>query len=301
MKIKFIFFFLLSILPSCSKQKTADPNNESIEISPLSKSWSISSIDKWLLNKGLINVESIAYDEANQVFYATNGIDYELGTSGFISRISNTGKLKELKWLSDLNRPTGMAIYDSLLYVADVNSLLVINTKNGRIVDKYLEPISNSGLNDVAVNRQGEVFVSGSFVHSVFKLKNGELTLWSRDEENLKWANGMIATDKNLVVAGLNLNIIDLESRKISRLDLSDTLEDFDGIVPDEEGGYFLTTVGNSGLYHVNKKMIITKLLEEDIYFGDLEFNPKSRIIYIPRGNKKTNEFFISVLKLKYR
>lgn len=39
--------------------------------------------------------------------------------------------------------------------------------------------------------------------------------------------------------------------------------------------------------------------MEGDIYFGDLEFIPSHKKLYIPRGNKKTNEFFITVLSVE--
>lgn len=299
MKIKIITTFLFFLCLSCGKQKGESKPDESGKRASFGKGWSISSTNDWVKNEGLLNVESIIYDEVNQVFYATNGIDYEPGTNGFISKISENGKLQELKWIEHLNRPTGMAIQDSLLYVADVNSLVVINTRNGKIVEKFLEPIANSGLNDVSISKKGKVYVSASFVHSIFRLNNGTLELWSKDEEKLKWANGLIANDKQIVVAGLNLSTINTDSKRITQIELNAPIKDFDGIVADGLGGYFLTTVENSGLFHVNAQKNITKLMEGDVYFGDLEFNPDRKEIYIPRGNKKTGEFFITVFTVE--
>ena len=76
-------------------------------------------------------------------------------------------------------------------------------------------------------------------------------------------------------------------------------MKDFDGIVSDGEAGYFLTTVENSGFYHMDKEMNVVTLLEEDAYFGDLEFDRQQNKIYIPRGNKNTNQYFISVFDMK--
>lgn len=298
MKIKIITCCLFSFILGCVEQKT-NTEDKSDQHASFGKDWAIPSTNEWSKNEGLINVESIIYDEANQVFYASNGTNYGLGTTGFISKISDKGILQELKWVKELNRPTGMAIFDSLLYVADVNSLIVINTKSGEILDKYLEPIANSGLNDVAVSQQGEVYVSASFVHSIFKLTNGQLIAWVKDEEKLKWANGVITNDTQLLVAGLDLSTINTNSKKISLIELNTPIKDFDGIVSDGDGGYFLTTVENSGLFHLDEQKNITKLMEEDIYFGDLEFSPEQKKIYVPRGNKKNNEFFISVIEME--
>lgn len=273
--------------------------DQSYESSSLSKYWSVASTRDWCRNEGLHNVESIIYDEVNEVFYATNGVDYEVGTNGFISKISKSGNLQTLKWIDFLSRPTGMALYDSLLYVADVNSLIVINTKSGKVVEKFLEPIANSGLNDVSISANGEVYISASFVHSVFKLDNGKLEPWSKDENKLTWANGLVATDKQVLVAGLSLNSISVDSKRITNIELNSPVKDFDGIVSDGSGGYFLTTVENSGLFHLNAQSNINKLMAEDAYFGDLAFSSSDNKVYIPRGNKMTGEYYITVVTLE--
>lgn len=299
MKIKFITLSLIFIFLDCGSPTNKNELEKSGKSTHLEKTWFISSTAECVKNEGLLNVESIIYDEARQVFYATNGVDYELGTNGFISKISQDGSLQELKWVDQLNRPTGMAIHNSLLYVADVNSLIVIDTKKGEVVEKYIEPVSSSGLNDVSISADGTVYVSASFVHSIFKLNDDRLEIWSQDEEKLKWANGLIANDKQIWVAGLNLSIIDVDSKKITKIELNSQIKDFDGMVTDGIGGYFLTTVENSGLFHINEQKNITKLIDDTVYFGDLDFIPNCKKLYIPRGSKKTNEFFITVLSVE--
>ncbi|MEO0340061.1 MAG: hypothetical protein AAF242_12700, partial [Bacteroidota bacterium] len=298
MQFNSIFIFLLIFLFACSEQ-TNSPIDNSNRTSSSVERWSISSKQEWLENHGFVNVESIIYDDRNQVFYATNGTKYGPGTTGFISRISRSGELQELKWVPELNRPTGMAINDSLLYVADVNALLVVHTRTGRVINKYMEPSKNSGLNDVTIDAQGKVYVSASFIHAILHIEDGQLKLLAQDEERLKWANGLTTNTNQLLVAGLNLSTINLASGEISPVQINSTLSDFDGIAPDGNGGYFLTTVENSGLFYLNREKNIDTLLTEDIYFGDLAFTPQTQQLFIPRGNKETNTFFISVLDMK--
>lgn len=298
-ELRILIISVLILYLSCGQRENNKIDTIESQVAK-AKVWSISSSTDWVKNEGLLNVESIIYDKVNQVFYASNGVDYAPGNTGFISKLSETGTLQNLKWIDGLNRPTGMAIQDSLLYVADVNSLVVINTKNGEVVEKFLEPVANSGLNDVVINEKDEVYVSASFVHSVFKLNNGSLEEWSKDEELLAWANGLTATKNQILAAGLHLSTINVNSMRITRTELNSTVKDFDGIVSDDSGGYFLTTVEKRGLYHLDQQKTITTLLEEeDVYFGDLEFDPRHKKIYIPRGNKNTGEFFITVLTLE--
>lgn len=252
----------------------------------------------WLLNKGLINVESIIYDYENHLFFASNGLDYKIGNDGFISKISKNGELIKLKWIKGLNRPTGMAIHNNLLYVADVNTLVVIDIQNGEIIQKLIEPIKNSGLNDVAISDSGQIFVTASFTHSVYIVSEGKLKLWLQHDEKLKWANGILIDNENLVVAGMQLNTININSKKIDEVNLSPQVEDFDGIVSDSLGNYFLTTVDKKAIWYLKDEQI-TKLKEDDSYFGDLELIRGTNKLYIPRGNHKENKYFISVIELK--
>jgi hypothetical protein len=103
------FIIALSLL-SCSKteKKAVDLNSDN-------RNWHISSSEHVLRNKGLLNIESIIYNEERKVFYMSNGKNYEEGKDGFISKLSSDCKLLELVGVGGLNRPTGMAIGDRIL------------------------------------------------------------------------------------------------------------------------------------------------------------------------------------------
>lgn len=294
----FIVLFFLTLNFSCknsSKEQTGD-TSAGVESQVNTSKFSLENT--WLLNSGLINVESIVYDRKNEFFYLSNGIDYKVGNDGFISKVSKNGELIKLKWVKGLNRPTGMAIHNNLLYVADVNALVIINIQSGEIIQSLMEPIENSGLNDVAINKDGEVFVTASFVHAIFHLRGGKLELWLHDDEKLQWANGIIVENENVIVAGMQLNSININTKTIDRLNLNPEAQDFDGIETDGLGNYYLTTVEKKAIWHLNGDKI-TMLKEADSYFGDLELIRKTKKLYIPRGNHKENKYFISVVELK--
>ncbi|MGX1929052.1 hypothetical protein [Flagellimonas sp. 2504JD4-2] len=299
MRLVFSFtFFLFFILMGCRNHGKTNTEEKPNSHSETQNSWYIDSTAEIAKNEGLLNVESIVYDKSNKVLYASNGKDYKPGVEGFISKISLDGTVANLKWVPNLNRPTGMALKDSILYVADVDALIAINTGSGEIVAKYDQPVKNSGLNDVAINANGEVFVSASFVHSIFRLRNNVLESWVTDSKALQWANGLSADNESVMVGGLSLTTISVDSVKIQSVKTNPIIKDFDGIQPDGQGGYFLTTVEHSGLYHLNSEGVSTKLMDGEAYFGDLEFIPDENRIYIPRGNHKTNDYFIAIVTL---
>lgn len=258
---------------------------------------SIKEVRTFFQGQGLEKVESVLYDAKNQALYITNGLDYSPGTDGFISKASVDGTDLNLKWVTGLNRPTGMALKGNALYVADLSVLLVINTETGEVVERYKEPIAGSALNDVAIDKNGDIYVSASTLGAVFKLVNGALKLWVQDEILLKYANGLLSHRESIIVAGLDLSGIDIQSRELVPLTLSPPIKDFEGLVGDGHNGFFITTIGQSSLYHVTHNMNASLLLEERDYFGDISFDQQSNTLFIPRGNSESGECYITALE----
>ncbi len=250
-------------------------------------------------DQGLEGVESVLFDAEKKVLYLTNGQDYVPGTDGFISKASPDGKNLELKWVKDLNRPTGMALKDNKLYVADLNRLLVIGTQLGSIIETYQEPIPGSALNDVTIDSKGNVYVSASRLGAIFKLTDGQLKPWVQDNMQLKYANGLLVESDNLLVGGFNLSRVALGTNQINNLMTHPSIKDFEGIVSDGQNGYFATTAGTSSLFYIDETLHADPVLVSRDYMGDLSYDDKSKTIYIPRGNDDTGEYYISVVGLE--
>lgn len=298
-KAHLTFFRFLTIL-SLSAILISACGSKNRKNSPADAEMTTQTHSKIVLNQGLERPESIVYDEVNDVFYVSNGRNYGLGDQGFISKISGKGELMNLKWIDSLNRPTGMAIHQGRLYVADVNSLKIIDIANAQVIDHLLEPLPNSGINDVSVSPEGEVFLSASAVHSIFKLDQDQLEVWLTDVDLLKWANGLFATKEKLMVGGQYLTAIDKTSMQITKLQPEPVVEDIDGLWPDGNGGYFISTVGSSSFWQMDAFNKAIQLMTSDsLYFGDLEYVPSKSAVYVPRGNLDSESFCISVIKIE--
>ncbi|MCL6267648.1 hypothetical protein [Flagellimonas myxillae] len=255
-------------------------------------------MEKWGASAGLIKPESVVFDAQNQCLYVSNGQKFAPGTDGFISKFTANGKLVQLKWTDSLSRPAGMALLDQQLWVADVDQLKVIDITNGKVVKSYPEPIKNSGLNDVAINPDGEVFVTASFVHAVFKVEGDSLKLWTQDEELLQWANGIYALDQNVLVGGTQLTSIDFTAKKIRKIQTNPPIVDIDGIWPDDRGGYVLSTVEGTALWHLNTQGESILLDQGGDYLGDLQFVPNKAMLFVPRGHHQTGRYYLAVYHL---
>lgn len=287
------YLVIIGLILSC--ETPSKPKSDSS-----SMLWKITKTEDWFKDDGLSNPESVIYDPLHDVLYISNGTNYAPGNTGFISRASSDGQSMQLKWVSGLNRPTGMALQDSILFAADVNVLVAIDTRDGAILQKYPEPVSGSGLNDVVVNESGDIFVSASATSSILRLINGQLTNWVSDGEQLKYVNGLLIEKREIFAGGLHLSAIDLYAKHIRKIPNAPTIRDIEGMVSDGNGGYFLTTVDQSALYFLASDQKSYSMLEGNSYFGDLSFNSRQRTLYIPRGNFESGEFFITVVQLHH-
>lgn len=257
------------------------------------KKTAVAAVQKWAIGNKLQNVESIIYDSIQKVYYASCGKEYSTGKQGYIAKLALDGSILKEKWIKNLHRPTGMAIKDSALYVADINRLLVIDLNTSDIMDSIPESVQKSGLNDVTINEEQRIFVTASFVNSVFELVDGKLKLLVEDEENLKWANGIASDGTNLIVGGAKLVKINTKSKSMHVLSTKPNVLDFDGIVADGKGGLYVTTVDNSALWYINGSFEASKIASDSCYFGDLDYVTKGQSLVIARGCPSSNTFFV--------
>ena len=86
---------------------------------------------KWVVD-GLNEPESVIFDKKNSVIYISNinGDPLKIDKNGYISKISVDGQILDKKWITGLDAPKGMTIFNDYLFVADINKIWRINTSN---------------------------------------------------------------------------------------------------------------------------------------------------------------------------
>ena len=79
--------------------------------------------------KGLEQPESVVQDPATGAIYVSNivGAIMQKDGNGYIAKLKPNGTISTKSWVKGLNAPTGMALHDRTLYVADVDELVEIN------------------------------------------------------------------------------------------------------------------------------------------------------------------------------
>ncbi|HEY6883203.1 MAG TPA: hypothetical protein VI278_04105 [Nitrososphaeraceae archaeon] len=251
------------------------------------------------------NPESVAYAPKQNVLFVSNvdGKPDQKDQKGFISKVSpSNGTITELNWITGLNAPKGIAIYNnSKLYVSDITDLVEIDIASGKIIKRFNAP-GSAFLNDVASDNQGNIYVSDTITNTIYKLDTKakdsmSLQVWLKSPE-LNGPNGLhIDNNKNrLIVAslgdmskpGAGIKVVDLKNKTIRSLGKEGTTSPFgglDGIESDaKETRYYVTDNPAGKVYTVNADGTGYGILLDLHTQGtaDLGFIPSQSTIIIP-------------------
>lgn len=243
-------------------------------------------VKNWELN-GFSMPESIVVSPTENWLYVSN---VNQNSKGYISRISKDGKVENYKWVTGLNSPAGLALYQDKLYVGDGKELHIINVKNGKVVNSITSPDVVS-LNDVVVSKNGQVFISDIASGKIFTLVNNKLEVWFQSPE-IKHPNGLYIQNEDLVIANfgeeLTLEIspdkfgslykVNLKDKTITRFKSSYQLGALDGLTAVNDG--FLVTGGTvSDLFFINEN---TRQLIGNFPKGLADITIENNVLFTP-------------------
>jgi len=241
----------------------------------------------WATEKAFLTPESIIFDPSREVFYVSNFDAYNkspMEERQFISRVSRDGTIEQLKWITGLSKPTGMAVWENKLFVVERAHVAEIDLETGQIAGRHAVP-RPMFLNDIAIDRSGNLYVSDSGKHVIYRFSDDKWEEWVQGDE-IGNPNGLLVHD-NALILGNNrdhrLKAVDLENKKISSIaNLRGGV--IDGIKVDENGNY-LVSHWEGRIYRVTPSGEVTKLLDTSVpglYCADFDYIPEKNFFAIP-------------------
>lgn len=245
--------------------------------------------------KGLARPESVAHDPVTDVLYVSNinGAVMQKDGNGFISRLKPDGTILERNWVTGLNSPTGLALRERTLYVADVDALVEINAASGGTIKKHKAP-GAIFLNDVAVAEDGTVYVSDTPMNTIWRLEDGTFEPWLSSDD-LEGPNGLLVQGGKLIVASLGrlksvgqdqeqsgLFSVNLEDQTIEPLAKGKTIGNLDGLQAFGDGDYLVTDWASGGLYRIGAQGKVQQLIDLNQGSADIDYFPETRTVLIP-------------------
>mgnify|MGYP001359892633 CR=1 FL=1 len=105
---------------------------------------------KGVVTQGIKNPECVFYDKSSDSLFVShvNGATTAIDSNGYISQLSLSGKVLNSKVLDGLNAPKGIYVADGILYVTDINRIILHDlNKKGR--DTIIEVKGATSLNDI--------------------------------------------------------------------------------------------------------------------------------------------------------
>jgi len=264
------------------------------------------SADAEKLNKiweidGFKNPESVIYDKTTNALYVSNvnGSAIEKDGDGFISKVSLEGEILELRWLTGLNAPKGLAIYDNKLYTADIDTLIEIDITEAIITNRY--NVSDAKfLNDVAASKDGKIFVSDMMMNRIHCLYDGNFEIWL-ETTDLESPNGLLVENDRLLVGSWgvmtegfatetagHLKAVSFNDKSINSIGDGSPVGNLDGVERDIDGDYYVTDWMAGKLLHIEADGEVEVLLTLVQGMADHEYINGKDLIILPM--MKTNK-----------
>lgn len=234
----------------------------------------------WVSSEKLPTPESVLYLPAADELLVSliDGDGAEKDGRGGVAKLNTDGTLKDATWVEGLNAPKGMALHDGLLYLADIDEVVIIEYNTGETKNVIGIP-GSVFLNDVAAGEDGKIYISDTRNGEIYVLENEQPSLYMEEVPNV---NGLRVIDGSLfALAGKELWKIDAEKNKT--VVTSDIELDADGLEPVGDGS-FLVTCWPGQIYHITADGQTTKLLDVqgEMNTADLGYNQKDRVLYVP-------------------
>lgn len=245
---------------------------------------------------GLKAPESAVINKAAGVIYVSNvdGDPAKKDGKGSIAQVSLDGKLINLDWVSGLDAPLGLALHGDRLYAADIDQLVEIDVKLGKVTNRY--PAAGAKfLNDVAAAPDGAIYVADTVADVIWKLENGKFEAWLKSPD-LKSPNGVTVHDGKLFVAawgtidGENFATsvpghvleVSLSDKSIKSVGSNAPVGNLDAIEATDKG-FLLTDWVKGGLFTFDPASgKATKIVPLAQGTADIAYDPATKLVVIP-------------------
>ena len=230
--------------------------------------------------------ESVLPDPKSGLLYISliDGGPWDADGRGGIARMKSDGTGYDSTFITGLNAPKGMGIYNNKLYVADNNEVVVIDIPNKKI-DKKIAVDSATGLNDVTITDNGIVYVSDSKTGKIWRMEKDKPTLYL---ENMQGVNGLRAVKNDLIIASGQTFIKADANKQLTTI--AELPQGGDGIEPVGNGDYLVSSWPGY-IFYVAANGTVQTILETHAQkknTADIGYDPVKKIMYVPTFFAKT-------------
>lgn len=254
-----------------------------------------------LVIEGLAGPETVIYDDQADVYLVSNinGKPMEKDDDGFISRLSPSGEMLELKWIDGskpevaLDSPMGMVLDRDTLYVADADAVRLFDRRTGIAKGSWKVPNPHFP-NDVTLDDQGRVILTETGIkvepHDILKV--GDYAIYRFDKKGkaetlakgdaLQGPNGVKWTkDGILFVTFMGMAVEKLQGKKpveVAKLPASQC----DGFVLLPDDTMLTGCWSSAAVYYVDRDRHAREVAGNLLTPAGLHYDLKRKVILVP-------------------
>ena len=269
-------------IASCNNKSGESSETEGAEataMDTISTEPQVSLEEVWATDAVLETPESVYYNEDADILYVSNiaGEPNAKDGKGFISKLSTDGKIIEKEWVKGLDAPKGMAMMNGNLYVTNVDELVEINTKTGKISNRY--KVKNAKFLNDPVTADNKVLFTDMQDNKIYAFQDGKISVWK--ESGLKNPNGLAYNNGKVLVASNTLAEVtkDGENKVLAEgIDAGDGI----GIVDDNS---YLVSNWHGEIYYVGADKQKVKLLDtkdQNMNTADITYIKDQNLLLVP-------------------
>jgi len=279
MKNLLLFVFLPLLCLSCNSPKPGGTQAQT-ETEPV-----FSLTELWRTDTIMRTCESVLFDGKGQQLFVSciNGAPTDKNGKGYIALLDLDGNVKSLEWVSGLDGPKGMGIYEGLLYVADIDQLVVIDIQKAEVIERI--PVGGATfLNDIAIDSDGTVYFTDSDPGWIWKYKEGKMELWIT--EGLERPNGLYIEESRVLLTcsgSSDLKVIDKATGTYKTV--TPDIGHGDGVEFTGKEGHYIVTSWSGEIFLVLpdfSRISLLKTSDQKINSADIAFNKEKQVVYVP-------------------
>ncbi|WP_397363089.1 SMP-30/gluconolactonase/LRE family protein [Olleya sp. R77988] len=286
--LKYVFLLFILTIISCKDAKP-DTKPDTIDSKDISENVkkTVTLKQLWKTDTLLTTCEAVRFNAEKNVVYVSNmgavPPDAKDG-DGTLSILYTNGKVLTQNWVTGLNAPKGINIYNGKLYVADIDEVVKIDVETGTI-EKHIKIEGAKFLNDLDIDTNGNVFVTDTRNNKIHKITNDKVSVWKTFTDFNP--NGIFVEDNRILAVSYSKGdfiAIDKVTKKEKLL--ASGINGGDGIVSIAEGYIISTWPGE--VYFASKHLkgeVATKILDTKdakINAADISIIPKTNVLLIP-------------------
>lgn len=246
--------------------------------------------------------EAVYYDADAGVLYVTNGNNDPLKKDGdgYVSKLALDGTVIAEKWATGLNAPKGIAASNGRLFVGDIDELVEIDMKDGRVIAKHAAPGAKL-VNDVAADGSGAVYTSDTMTNTIFRLKDGKIEAWLSGD-TLAGPNGLVVEGDTLIVNTWGvfsgdgwatkvpgqLYSVSLKDKTITALGKGKPFGNLDALQPLGDGSYLVGDFWVGKVLKFAADGTVSEVLTLKQGTADFGYNPATKTIFVPNMMQNT-------------